>query len=412
MVLLNPEGRTLALLRNAHVRSCGEQQRKYYMAIFHCQAKAISRGSGRSATAAAAYRAGEKIEDYRTGEVHDYRKKHGICYTAILTRTGEEISRSKLWNIAEFTEKRKDAKVAREWEIALPSELTEQQQKELVLSFARSLIDRYGIAADICIHAPGKDGDHRNHHAHILTTTRTFSNGTLGEKTRILDSPKTSGKEVEEMRRVWAELTNQALENAGYSVRIDHRSLSAQGISRTPSVHLGPIATAMERRGIQTERGDLNRATTLGPERTELNALEQIQAGINAARQHARLEWQRMQAAAAEAKRKRQRQEAERERKRLEAEKQQKEAEQQRLEYEKQRFEAKNLFEQYVCGQGHKTAEQQDAQVQRMLDTWEQQTAQNRAAILAETWKRIEQQEQARNVLHQHERDDGPSLKM
>ena len=229
------------------------------MAIFHCQAKAISRGAGRSATAAAAYRAGEIIEDFRTGEVHDYSRKQGVCYTAILTSSGEEISRSELWNLAEAAEKRKDAKVAREWEIALPAEMTELQQRELALSFARALVERYGIAADVCIHAPGKEGDHRNHHAHILTTTRTFTSGALGAKTRVLDSPRTSGKEVDAMRQAWASLANEALERAGHSERIDPRSLAAQGVARMPTVHLGPIATAMERRGIQTERGDLNR---------------------------------------------------------------------------------------------------------------------------------------------------------
>ena len=176
-----------------------------------------------------------------------------------MTSSGEEISRSELWNLAETTEKRKDAKVAREWEIALPAELTELQQRELALSFAHTLVERYGIAADICIHAPGKEGDLRNHHAHILTTTRIFINGALGAKTRVLDSPRTSGKEVEAMRQAWAFLANEALERAGHSERIDPRSLAAQGIARMPMVHLGPIATAMERRGIQTERGDLNR---------------------------------------------------------------------------------------------------------------------------------------------------------
>lgn len=271
------------------------------MAIFHCQAKAISRGAGRSATAAAAYRAGEIIEDFRTGEVHDYSRKQGVCYTEILTSSGEEISRSELWNIAEAAEKRKDAKVAREWEIALPAELTELQQRELALSFARALVERYGIAADVCIHAPGKEGDHRNHHAHILTTTRTFTNGALGAKTRVLDSPRTSGKEVEAMRQAWASLANEALERAGHSERIDPRSLAAQGIARMPSVHLGPIATAMERRGIQTERGDLNRhQEEQSQEVRELVALEELDAGINRVKAQARAWRKAKERAAAE----------------------------------------------------------------------------------------------------------------
>ena len=278
-----------------------------HMAIFHCQAMAISRGAGRSSTAAAAYRAGEIIEDFRTGEVYDYGRKQGVCYTAILTSSGEEISRSELWNLAEAAEKRKDAKVAREWEIALPAELTELQQRELALSFARALVERYGIAADVCIHAPGKEGDHRNHHAHILTTTRTFTSGALGAKTRVLDSPRTSGKEVDAMRQAWASLANEALERAGNSERIDPRSLAAQGIARMPTVHLGPIATAMERRGIQTERGDLNRhQEEQSQEVRELVALEELDAGINRVKAQAKAWRKAKERAAAEEARERQ----------------------------------------------------------------------------------------------------------
>lgn len=163
------------------------------------------------------------------------------------------------------------------------------QQRELALSFARVLVERYGIAADVCIHAPGKEGDHRNHHAHILTTTRSFTNGALGAKTRVLDSPRTSGKEVEAMRQAWASLANEALERTGHSERIDPRSLAAQGVARMPTVHLGPIATAMERRGIQTERGDLNRyQDEQGQEVRELAALEELDAGINRVKAQAR----------------------------------------------------------------------------------------------------------------------------
>ena len=150
--------------------------------------------------------------------------------------------------------------MAREWELALPSELTAEQRKDLACTFARMLVDRYGVVADVCIHEPSRMSDQRNHHAHILTTTRTYADGILGEKTRILDSPKTSGKEVEYMRQAWANFVNRSLEWAGHDTRIDHRNLEAQGVDRLPTCHLGPAATAMERRGIQTERGDLNRA--------------------------------------------------------------------------------------------------------------------------------------------------------
>lgn len=275
------------------------------MAIFHCQAKAISRAVGRSATAAAAYRAGESIADERTGEVYDYEKKQGVEYKEIITPEGSQIARSTLWNLAEVAERRKDAKVAREWELALPSELTHEQRVDLACQFARKLVDRYGVVADVCIHAPGREGDQRNHHAHILTTTRVYEAGALGKKTRVLDSPRTSGQEVEIMRQTWASLANSALEKAGHAEKIDARSLQAQCVGREPTHHLGPAATAMERRGIQTERGDLNRRLLQGlswDEREELAALEKQQKGISVARSRAR-QWQAEQERAAEVQR-------------------------------------------------------------------------------------------------------------
>lgn len=163
----------------------------------------------------------------------------------------------------------------------------------------------------------------------------------------------------------------------------------------------------MERRGIRTERGDLNRAAIVpSPERAELATLERMQNGISAARQQARAGWRQMQAAAVEAERQRKRQEVERQRQREEAERRQKEAERQRLEEEKQRTEARTLFARYVRGLGG-TAEQQAAQVQRMLTAWEQQAAQERAAILSETRQSIEQRERAQN---ERQRSRGPRM--
>ena len=173
------------------------------MAIFHCSAKAISRASGRSSTASAAYRAGIKIEDERTGEVFDFTRKEGIVQKVILLPAGcSRMSRSELWNSAEQAEKRKDAKVAREWEIALPTELSEGARVRLAVDFGRALVSRYGVAADVCIHEPSRHGDQRNWHAHILTTTRRMEGNALKEKTRVLDSPLTSGQEVEAMRKL------------------------------------------------------------------------------------------------------------------------------------------------------------------------------------------------------------------
>ena len=151
------EVRTLAL-QAMPVRSTRDKVKD--MAIFHCQAKAVSRSAGRSATASAAYRSGESIKDRRTGEVYDYEKKQGVGYKEIITPDGSQINRSELWNRAEEAEKRKDAKVAREWELALPSELTAEQRKDLACTFARMLVDRYGVVADVCIHEPSRMSGH------------------------------------------------------------------------------------------------------------------------------------------------------------------------------------------------------------------------------------------------------------
>ncbi|MBR6673274.1 MAG: MobA/MobL family protein [Mailhella sp.] len=255
------------------------------MAIFHCQAKAISRATGRSATAAAAYRAAVKIKDDRTGEVFDFTGKQGVVQkTIILPESCSRMSRTELWNAAEQAEKRKDAKVAREWELALPIELSAGARVLLAVAFGRELVRRYGVAADDCIHTPNRHGDQRNWHAHILTTTRRMEGNELKEKTRILDSPLTSGKEVEAMRQLWAEMANRALNQVCLET-IDHRSLADQGIDRVGTKHLGPAATQMERRGIKTERGDLNRSLEHEAGK-ELEILRAKQEGITKARQN------------------------------------------------------------------------------------------------------------------------------
>ena len=391
------------------------------MAIYHLSVKPVQRSKGRSATAAAAYRAGEKVTDERTGEEHDYGRKKGILYKEIITPDGSDITREKLWNMAEAAEKRKDGTTAREYEIALPSELPEKERIKLAREFAGKLARVQGVAVDICIHAPSRDGDSRNHHAHLLATTRRYEGGKLGKKSDFdlsdrdrkkkgLDSRK---EELHALRAEWAYMVNAALDKAQITERVTHKSLAAQGIEdRAPSVHLGPTATTLERRGQQTERGDLNRAAAaLSQERAELATLERMQNGISAAREKARAGWRQMQAAAAEDARRRQREEAERERQRQEGERKRQEAERERQKQEAEWREAHILFARYVRGQGGRDEQQEAAQVQRMLRAWEQQTAQDRAAILAETRQRIEQQEQSRRQQSQ-ERSRGPSMDM
>ena len=220
------------------------------MAIFHLQVNTVSRSAGRSATAAAAYRAGEKIVDERTGEIHDYTRKGGVEASALFAPAGSPewaADRPRLWNAAEDAEKRKNSTVAREFVIALPAELSAGERQELAFEFGRALVERHGVAVDVCIHAPGKDGDERNHHAHILMTTRRMTSEGLTEKTRELDNQRSG--EVDHWRQEWSSMANRALERAGRSERIDHRTLAEQGIERTPTVHNGPAITEMVRDG-------------------------------------------------------------------------------------------------------------------------------------------------------------------
>lgn len=256
------------------------------MAIFHASTKPISRSAGRSAVAAIAYRTACRLVDERTGQVHDYTRKGGVVSTEILLPDGGSAERNALWNAAEAAEKRKDSRTAREWTIALPAELDAQQRQELAVGFAVELVTRYGVAVDLAIHLPDHEGDNRNHHAHLLTTTRQVSRDEfgalvmgekaqieLGERTRRERGMVRGADEITAIRKLWERTANQALERAGRAERIDARSLKAQGIDREATRHMGPTATEMERRGVQTDRGDMNRqAAANNQERTQLVA--------------------------------------------------------------------------------------------------------------------------------------------
>lgn len=244
------------------------------MAIYHLSVKTVSRSDGRSATAAAAYRAGAQIVDERTGEVHDYLRKKGIVSATLFVpedAPGWASERADLWNKAEESEKRKNSTVAREFEVALPEELTAAQRQELAHALAVELVKHHGCAVDVAVHEPGKEGDTRNHHAHILCTTRRLGPSGFGDKTRELDDRATGAAEVTRWRERWAELTNDALARAGHAARVDHRTLKAQGIDREPTIHLGPAATAVERRG-QTSQKTLNQAERRAERRAKAKA--------------------------------------------------------------------------------------------------------------------------------------------
>ncbi|WP_084150541.1 MobQ family relaxase [Azohydromonas australica] len=219
------------------------------MAIYHLSVKTVSRSAGRSAVAAVAYRTAERLVDQRTGELHDYRRKGGVELTELFLPKGAPgwaHIRDALWNAAEQAETRKNSTVAREFEIALPAELSAQQRERLARDLAREIVERHGCAVDLAIHAAGKAGDSRNHHAHVLLTTRRLGPQGFTEKTRELDDRKS--REVDRWRERFAQLQNERLREYGHETYVDHRSLEAQGIERQATRHLGPTAAAIERR--------------------------------------------------------------------------------------------------------------------------------------------------------------------
>lgn len=220
------------------------------MAIYHFSVNIISRSSGRSATAAAAYRAGEKIVDIRTGEIHDYTRKRGVDHNFILAPNSAPDwvhNREKLWNAVEKVERRKDSQLAREINVALPTELTKTQQLKLVKEFVTEQFVSQGMVADIAFH----DLNSHNPHAHIMLTMREIDeHGFSPKKNRDWNRKEL----LEKQRLAWAISTNKALELAGVNQTIDHRSLEEQGVDRIPQIHLGAAVNAMMKRGIVTER--------------------------------------------------------------------------------------------------------------------------------------------------------------
>jgi len=241
------------------------------LAIYHLSVKSISRSVGRSVVAAAAYRAGQELTDERQGLTHDYTRKQGVEDAFIVVPDGADWAqdRNALWNAAEAAEKRKDAKTGREYELALPVELDAGARAALARDFACELVARYGVVADVAIHEPGREGDNRNHHAHILTTTRTAGKDGLGAKTRVLDVASTASVEIEHMRGVWARQVNMALERHHIEQRVDHRSFERQGKEQEPTLHMGVAATALERQAVRKDP-EKNPVTDIGKQNAEI----------------------------------------------------------------------------------------------------------------------------------------------
>ena len=252
------------------------------MAIYHLSIKIISRGKGKSAVAASAYRSGEKIKNEYDGIVHDFTRKGGIAHTEILLpqNAPQEFSdRETLWNSVEKVEKNKNSQLAREIEVALPKELDREKQINLVREYVKENFVKVGMCADIALH----DKNDGNPHCHILLTMRPLNEdktwGAKSKKEYILDENGEKVKlkngnyktrkinttdwneqdKAEEWRKAWADITNKYLEENSIHDKVDHRSYQRQGIEQIPTIHLGVSATQMEKKGIATDRGNINR---------------------------------------------------------------------------------------------------------------------------------------------------------
>ena len=230
------------------------------MAIYHFSVKPISRGDGRSAVAAAAYRSAQKLDDQRYGKIQDYERKSGVELSQIYApadMSPDLLDRNKLWNAVEKSENRKDACLAREFEIAFPNELNEQQRKAMLDELCQQIVNKYGVVVDASIHAPHTDNgsDERNYHAHIMFTTRAIdpTSGLFASK-KYRDFNKDLGSQTtKQWREDFALLANKHLELGGFESRVDHRSLKDQGSDLEPTIHEGPEVTQLRRRGIDTD---------------------------------------------------------------------------------------------------------------------------------------------------------------
>ena len=222
------------------------------MAIYHLSVKTFSRSNGQSATAAVAYRAGAEIYSDRDRCHHDYTRKSDVLHSEIfLPENAPEwaLDRQQLWNEVERAEKRKNSTVAREFEVALPHELNEEQRIALVQDFAKQIVARHGCAVDAHLHDDRSRNKKQNFHAHIMLSTRKLEQDGFTTKTRELDERKSG--EVVYWREQWAKTTNEHLHEHGIRdknnnlIGIDHRSLKDQGLEREPTIKMGVGASAL-----------------------------------------------------------------------------------------------------------------------------------------------------------------------
>jgi len=251
------------------------------MANYRFSAKVVSRGGGQSVIAKAAYNHRTKLRDERTGELKDYSRAGGVLFSGIFTPKDAPAwtrDREQLWNAVERREdastRPKEAQLARDIELSLPHELTNQQRQQLVTDFVREQFARKGMIVDVAIHSPGKNSDPRNYHAHLLVTMREIGPDGFGKKVREWNSRQ----QLEHWREEWEKIQNRYLERHGHEARVDRRTLEAQGIDREATTHRGPHVDAMERKGVPTERGLAARETFYG--NREVAKLKRELAGV------------------------------------------------------------------------------------------------------------------------------------
>jgi hypothetical protein len=203
------------------------------MAIFRFRVNIIKRSQGQSAVASAAYRAGDKLRDQRIEKDFDYGRRAGVAHTEIRAPANAPVwcrDRDALWNAAERASRRGDDQPARELVLALPHELSEAQRLEALRGFVDRQFVARGMVADIAVHLPGKEGDERNHHAHVMLSMREIGAEGFGNKVRDWNSRAL----VREWRKEWANELNQVLERAGNVERVDHRSNKERGLAQEP----------------------------------------------------------------------------------------------------------------------------------------------------------------------------------
>jgi ATP-dependent exoDNAse (exonuclease V) alpha subunit len=263
--------------------------------FYHLSVKMLSRANGKAVVASAAYRAGDILRDERYGKTYDYSPRRGIAHKAILAPDDAPewaLNREHLWNRVETIEKRKDAQLARELELALPHQLSGKEKTIMVETFIREQLIPLGMIVDYAIHAPNRKGDERNWHAHLLTTLRPVAGGDLSP---LKDREACRPEKILQWRRAWAEIQNRTFERLnvrdqnGEILRVDHRSFEDRGIGREATQHMGVHAAAMERKGERTEIGDRNRAIMRGNAQRE----RQRETPFYRAREQAQDEFQR-----------------------------------------------------------------------------------------------------------------------